>query len=94
MIIIKLTNFAFYMKNIYHLMFFVLSIYIHTLKVNNTSFVSQFKLDDNSILTSLSPLISRLNRLRVLSLIKTTASYIPHHALTNLKTLEIENWFI
>jgi Leucine-rich repeat (LRR) protein len=67
---------------------------LHTLKVNGTRFVSRFELDDASVSTGLSPLISRLNRLRVLSLVNTTASYIPHHALaalTNLTLLEIEN---
>lgn len=67
---------------------------LHTLKVNGTRFVSRFELDDPSLSTGLSPLISRLHRLRVLSLINTTASYIPSHALavlTNLTSLEVEN---
>ena len=38
---------------------------LHTLKVNGTRFVSRFELDDPSLSTGLSPLISRLHRLRV-----------------------------
>jgi Leucine-rich repeat (LRR) protein len=67
---------------------------LHTLRVNSTPFVSQFELDDNIVSTGLSPLIGRLTRLRVLSLINTTASHIPHQALaalTNITHLEIEN---
>jgi len=74
-------------------MFFCL-INLHTLRVNSTPFVSKFELDDDIISTGLSPLISRLNRLRVLSLINTTASHIPHQALaalTNITILQIEN---
>ncbi|CAF2120573.1 unnamed protein product [Rotaria magnacalcarata] len=69
-------------------------VHLRTLRVNSTPFVSQFELDDNTISTSLSPLISRLNQVRVLSLINTTASHIPSQALavlTNITILEIEN---
>jgi Leucine-rich repeat (LRR) protein len=69
-------------------------VHLQTLRINGTPFVSRFELDDNTVSTGLSPLISRLNKLRVLSLINTTASYIPHQALsalTNITTLEIEN---
>jgi Leucine-rich repeat (LRR) protein len=69
-------------------------VHLHTLRVNGTPFVRQFELDDNTISTGLSPLIGRLNRLRVLSLVNTTASYIPHQALallTNITILEIDN---
>ena len=67
---------------------------LHTLRVNGTPFVPRFELDDDSISTGLSPLISRLTQLRVLSLISTTASSIPHQALaklTNITFLQIEN---
>jgi len=69
-------------------------VHLHTLRVNATPFVSRFELDDDTISTGLSPLISRLNKLRVLSLTNTTASHIPHHALavlTNITILEIDN---
>jgi Leucine-rich repeat (LRR) protein len=69
-------------------------IHLQTLRVNGTPFVSQFELDDGIISTGLSPLISRLNQLRVLSLINTTVSYIPPQALavlTDITILEIEN---
>ncbi len=74
-------------------MFFYL-VHLHTLRVNGTPFVSKSELDDNNISTGLSPLISRLNKLTVLSLINTTASYIPNQALavlTNITKLEIDN---
>ncbi|CAM4965599.1 unnamed protein product [Rotaria socialis] len=67
---------------------------LHTLRVNSTPFVPQYELDDDSISIGLSPLVSRLTRLRVLSLINTTASYIPPQALavlTNMTVLEIES---
>jgi len=67
---------------------------LHTLRVNGTPFVSRFELDDDYISTGLSPLISRLNKLRILSLVNTTASHIPHHSLavlTNITILEVDN---
>jgi Leucine-rich repeat (LRR) protein len=69
-------------------------IHLHTLRVNSTPFVSQFQFDDDIISIGLSPLISRLNQLRVLSLINTRVSYIPPQALavlTNITILEIDN---
>jgi Leucine-rich repeat (LRR) protein len=69
-------------------------IHLHTLRVNSTPFVSQFQFDDDIISIGLSPLISRLNQLRVLSLINTRVSYIPPQALavlTNITILEIED---
>jgi len=84
--------------NIYHQINLPLDVFclihLQTLRVNGTPFVSHFELDDDIISTGLSPLISRLNQLRVLSLINTTASYIHHQALavlTNITILEIEN---
>jgi hypothetical protein len=67
---------------------------LQTLRVNGTPFVAHFDIDDNLVPTGLSPLISRLTRLRVLSLVNTTASYIPPQALTqltNITFLEVEN---
>jgi Leucine-rich repeat (LRR) protein len=67
---------------------------LQTLRVSGTPFVPQFELDDTAISTGLCPLISHLSKLRVLSLVNTTASHIPHHelgTLTNLTSLEIEN---
>ena len=67
-------------------------VHLHTLRVNGTPFGSGFPLEENSISTGLSPLISQLTHLRVLSLTNTTASYIPPHALavlTNITKLEV-----
>lgn len=67
---------------------------LHTLQVNSTPFVARFEPNDPSISTGLSPLISRLTKLTILSLVNTTASYIPDHALavlTNITKLEIAN---
>jgi Leucine-rich repeat (LRR) protein len=67
-------------------------IHLNILRVNGTPFVSQ--LNNEIISTGLSPLIIRLNQLRVLSLINTTSSYIPDQSLallTNITILEIEN---
>lgn len=84
--------------SVYHQSYLPLDVFclvhLHTLRVNGTPFLSRFELDDDSVSTGLSPLISRLTRLRVLSLINTTASYIPPQALavlTNLTVLEIDN---
>lgn len=84
--------------NIYHQINLPLDVFclvhLHTLRVNSTPFVSGSASGDNSVSTSLSPLISRLNHLRVLSLINTTASHIHPQALavlTNITILEIEN---
>ena len=69
-------------------------VHLNTLRVNGTPFVAHFDIDDNLVPTGLSPLISRLNRLRVLSLVNTTASYFPPQALAqliNITFLEIEN---
>ena len=67
---------------------------LRTLKVIGTPFAQRFELDDLSISTGLPSLISRLNRLNVLSLINTTASHISFQALAalpNLTTLEVNN---
>jgi Leucine-rich repeat (LRR) protein len=69
-------------------------VHLRTLRVNGTPFISKSELDDNQISTGLSPLIGRLNKLTVLSLINTAASYIPNQALavlTNITKLEIDN---
>lgn len=69
-------------------------VHLQTLRVNGTPFVAHFDIDDNLVPTGLSPLIGRLTRLRVLSLVNTTASYFPPQALaplTNITFLEIEN---
>ena len=84
--------------NIYHQISLPLDVFclvhLHTLRVNGTRFISRSELGDNNISTGLSPLISHLTKLTVLSLINTTASHIPNHALavlTNLTKLEIDN---
>lgn len=67
-------------------------VHLHTLRVNGTPFGSGFISEENNISTGLSPLISHLTHLRVLSLTNTTASHIPPHALavlTNITKLEV-----
>ena len=67
---------------------------LHTLRVNAAPFVAHTSFDNILVKDGLSPLISRLTRLKVLSLINTTASHIPVESLgvlINLTTLEVEN---
>ena len=67
---------------------------LHALQVNGTPFVHKNEFGNYVKLTGVSPLISRLNKLTILSLVNTTASYIPEHALavlTNLTKLQVED---
>ena len=67
---------------------------LQTLRVNSTQFAVHYEIDGLTKATGLSPLISRLTRLRVLSLVNTTAAYIPPHSLavlTNLTHLQVDN---
>lgn len=69
-------------------------IHLQTLRVNATPFLPHYQPDDNTAVTGLSPLISQLKELSVLSLTNTTAHYIPPQALavlTNITILEIDN---
>ncbi|CAF4096282.1 unnamed protein product [Rotaria magnacalcarata] len=69
-------------------------VHLHTRRVNGTPFIPQYELDDDSISIGLSLLVSRLTRLRVVSLVNTTSSYIPPQALAvliNMTVLEIES---
>lgn len=67
---------------------------LHTLRVNGTPFVPHLDTNFPSQSNILPHHISRLNRLRVLSLVNTTASYIHPQSLavlTNITILEIDN---
>lgn len=84
--------------NIYHEVNLPLEVFclvnLNILRVNGTPFVSHIPLGDNTIINGLSPLVSRLNQLSILSLINTTASYIHPQSLallTNITLLEIDN---
>ena len=69
-------------------------VHLTNLRVNGTPFVAPVNGNDALISIGLSPLGSRLNQLRVLSLVATSASHFPSQALaqlTNITFLQMEN---
>lgn len=66
---------------------------LQVLRVVGTPFAPHYEFDGLTKGTGLSPLVARLNRLRTLSLVNTTASYLPPQAigsLTNLTVLQVD----
>jgi hypothetical protein len=75
-----------YQQNIVSLNIFCL-VHLHNLRINGARFALHSDADFTSSVKELSPLISRLDKLRVLSLINTTVSYIDSQTLAALTNI-------